>query len=109
MKKLFFAVIAAAFVFVSANNVFASNKMMSYTGTEPTDTVAPTDTTAEQPAEAGFAIALNDIEPTDTVAPADTTTEKPAETAFGLALNDMEPTDTVAPADTTQTPAGQAE
>ena len=84
MKKLFFAVIAAAFVFVSANNVFASNKMMSYTGTEPTDTVAQTDTT----------------------------TEKPAETAFGIALSDIEPTDTVAPADTTQTPeapAGQAE
>lgn len=116
MKKLFFAVIAAAFVFVSANNVFASNKMMSYTGTEPTDTVAPTDTTAEQPAEAAFGIALNDMEPTDTVAPtetpADTTTEKPAEAAFGIALSDIEPTDTVAPADTTQTPeapAGQAE
>ena len=73
MKKLFFAVIAAAFVFVSANNVFASNKMMSYTGTEPTDTVAPTDTTTEKPAEAAFGIALSDIEPTDTVAPADTT------------------------------------
>lgn len=73
MKKLFFAVIAAAFVFVSANNVFASNKMMSYTGTEPTDTVAPTDTTTGQPAEAAFGIALSDIEPTDTVAPADTT------------------------------------
>lgn len=57
MKKLFFAVIAAAFVFVSANNVFASNKMISYTGTEPTDTVAP----AETPA------------PTETPAPADTT------------------------------------
>ena len=88
MKKLFFAVIAAAFVFVSANNVFANNKMMSYTGTEPTDTVAPTET------------------------PADTTTEKPAEAAFGIALSDIEPTDTVAPADTTQTPeapAGQAE
>ena len=31
MKKLFFAVSAAAFVFVSANNVFASNKTVSYT------------------------------------------------------------------------------
>jgi hypothetical protein len=45
MKKLFFAVIAAAFVFVSANNVFASNKMISTSAYEPTDTVAPADTT----------------------------------------------------------------
>lgn len=86
MKKLFFAVIAAAFVFVSANNVFASNKMISYTGTEPTDTVAPadtTETTTEKPAEASLVMSLSDIEPTDTVAPAETP----------------------APADTTNTPA----
>lgn len=96
MKKLFFAVIAAAFVFVSANNVFASNKMISYTGTEPTDTVAPaettettTDSTTEKPAEASLVMSLSDIEPTDTVAPA----EAPA------------PTETPAPADTTNTPA----
>lgn len=89
MKKLFFAVIAAAFVFVSANNVFASNKMISYTGTEPTDTVAPADTTTEKPAEASLVMSLSDIEPTDTVAPAET----PA------------PTETPAPADTTNTPA----
>ena len=92
MKKLFFAVSAAAFVFVSANNVFASNKMISYTGTEPTDTVAPadtTETTTEKPAEASLVMSLSDIEPTDTVAPAET----PA------------PTETPAPADTTNTPA----
>lgn len=92
MKKLFFAVIAAAFVFVSANNVFANNKMISYTGTEPTDTVAPadtTETTTEKPAEASLVMSLSDIEPTDTVAPAET----PA------------PTETPAPADTTNTPA----
>lgn len=96
MKKLFFAVIAAAFVFVSANNVFASNKMISYTGTESTDTVAPaettettTDSTTEKPAEASLVMSLSDIEPTDTVAPAET----PA------------PTETPAPADTTNTPA----
>lgn len=46
MKKLFFAVIAAAFVFVSANNVFASNKMISTSAYEPTDTVAPAETPA---------------------------------------------------------------
>ena len=92
MKKLFFAVSAAAFVFVSANNVFASNKMISTSAYEPTDTVAPadtTETTAEKPAEASLAMSLSDIEPTDTVAPAET----PA------------PTETPAPADTTNTPA----
>lgn len=92
MKKLFFAVIAAAFVFVSANNVFASNKMISTSAYEPTDTVAPadtTETTTEKPAEASLVMSLNDIEPTDTVAPAET----PA------------PTETPAPADTTNTPA----
>lgn len=92
MKKLFFAVIAAAFVFVSANNVFASNKMISTSAYEPTDTVAPadtTETTTEKPAEASLAMSLSDIEPTDTVAPA----ESPA------------PTETPAPADTTNTPA----
>ena len=47
MKKLFFAVSAAAFVFVSANNVFASNKMISTSAYEPTDTVAPADSTVE--------------------------------------------------------------
>lgn len=47
MKKLFFAVIAAAFVFVSANNVFASNKMISTSAYEPTDTVAPAETPAD--------------------------------------------------------------
>lgn len=86
MKKLFFAVIAAAFVFVSANNVFASNKMISTSAYEPTDTVAPadtTETTTEKPAEASLAMSLSDIEPTDTVAPAETP----------------------APADTTNTPA----
>lgn len=90
MKKLFFAVIAAAFVFVSANNVFASNKMISTSAYEPTDTVAPADTTetttestTEKPAEASLVMSLNDIEPTDTVAPAETP----------------------APADTTNTPA----
>lgn len=86
MKKLFFAVIAAAFVFVSANNVFASNKMISTSAYEPTDTVAPadtTETTTEKPAEASLAMSLSDIEPTDTVAPAETP----------------------APADTTKTPA----
>lgn len=90
MKKLFFAVSAAAFVFVSANNVFASNKMISYTGTEPTDTVAPadtTETTTEKPAEASLVMSLSDIEPTDTVAPAET------------------PAPTETPADTTNTPA----
>ena len=46
MKKLFFAVIAAAFVFVSANNVFASNKMISPSAYEPPDTVAPAETPA---------------------------------------------------------------
>nr|WP_297001405.1 hypothetical protein [Prevotella sp.] len=92
MKKLFFAVSAAAFVFVSANNVFASNKMISTSAYEPTDTVAPadtTETTTEKPAEASLAMSLSDIEPTDTVAPAET----PA------------PTETPAPADTTNTPA----
>lgn len=92
MKKLFFAVIAAAFVFVSANNVFASNKMVSTSAYEPTDTVAPadtTETTTEKPAEASLVMSLSDIEPTDTVAPAET----PA------------PTETPAPADTTNTPA----
>lgn len=86
MKKLFFAVSAAAFVFVSANNVFASNKMISTSAYEPTDTVAPadtTETTTEKPAEASLVMALSDIEPTDTVAPAETP----------------------APADTTNTPA----
>lgn len=86
MKKLFFAVSAAAFVFVSANNVFASNKMISTSAYEPTDTVAPadtTETTTEKPAEASLVMSLSDIEPTDTVAPA----EAPA------------------PADTTNTPA----
>ena len=92
MKKLFFAVIAAAFVFVSANNVFASNKMISTSAYEPTDTVAPadtTETTTEKPAEASLVMALSDIEPTDTVAPAET----------------HAPTETPAPADTTNTPA----
>ena len=92
MKKLFFAVIAAAFVFVSADNVFASNKMISTSAYEPTDTVAPadtTETTTEKPAEASLVMSLSDIEPTDTVAPAET----PA------------PTETPAPADTTNTPA----
>lgn len=96
MKKLFFAVSAAAFVFVSANNVFASNKMISTSAYEPTDTVAPADTTetttestTEKPAEASLVMSLSDIEPTDTVAPAET----PA------------PTETPAPADTTNTPA----
>ena len=92
MKKLFFAVSAAAFVFVSANNVFASNKMISTSAYEPTDTVAPadtTETTTEKPAEASLVMSLSDIEPTDTVAPAET----PA------------PTETPAPADTTKTPA----
>lgn len=92
MKKLFFAVIAAAFVFVSANNVFASNKMISTSAYEPTDTVAPadtTETTTEKPAEASLVMSLSDIEPTDTVAPAET----PA------------PTETPASADTTNTPA----
>lgn len=90
MKKLFFAVIAAAFVFVSANNVFASNKMISTSAYEPTDTVAPadttettTDSTTEKPVEASLVMSLSDIEPTDTVAPAETP----------------------APADTTNTPA----
>lgn len=86
MKKLFFAVSAAAFVFVSANNVFASNKMISTSAYEPTDTVAPadtTETTTEKPAEASLVMSLSDIEPTDTVAPAETP----------------------APADTTNTPA----
>ena len=96
MKKLFFAVSAAAFVFVSANNVFASKKMISTSAYEPTDTVAPadttettTDSTTEKPAEASLVMSLSDIEPTDTVAPAET----PA------------PTETPAPADTTNTPA----
>ena len=96
MKKLFFAVIAVAFVFVSANNVFASNKMISTSAYEPTDTVAPADTTetttdssTEKPAEASLVMSLSDIEPTDTVAPAETPT----------------PTETPAPADTTNTPA----
>ena len=86
MKKLFFAVSAAAFVFVSANNVFASNKMISTSAYEPTDTVAPadtTETTTEKPAEASLVMSLSDIEPTATVAPAETP----------------------APADTTNTPA----
>ena len=75
MKKLFFAVSAAAFVFVSANNVFASNKMISTSAYEPTDTVAPadtTETTTAKPAEASLVMSLTEIEPTETVAPAET-------------------------------------
>ena len=94
MKKLFFAVSAAAFVFVSANHVFASNKTISTSAYEPTDTVAPadttettTDSTTEKPAEASLVMSLSDIEPTDTVAPAET------------------PAPTETPADTTNTPA----
>ncbi|HCD64811.1 MAG TPA: hypothetical protein DEQ66_00850 [Prevotella sp.] len=66
--------------------------MISTSAYEPTDTVAPadtTETTTEKPAEASLVMALSDIEPTDTVAPAET----PA------------PTETPAPADTTNTPA----
>ena len=66
--------------------------MISTSAYQPTDTVAPadtTETTTEKPAEASLVMALSDIEPTDTVAPAET----PA------------PTETPAPADTTNTPA----
>lgn len=45
MKKLVFAVIAAV-AMVSVSNVFAGNRMVSVTGSEPVDTVAPADTTA---------------------------------------------------------------
>lgn len=45
MKKLVFAVIAAV-AMVSVSNVFAGNRMVSVAGSEPVDTVAPTDTTA---------------------------------------------------------------
>ena len=65
MKKLFFAVIAAAFVFVSANNVFASNKMISTSAYEPTDTVAPAEHQQDEPTDT--------VAPTETPAPADTT------------------------------------
>ena len=53
MKKLVFAAIAAAFVFVSVNNAVANNKLESYSNMVPTDTVAPTDTTntPQQPAD----------------------------------------------------------
>ena len=66
MKKLFFAVIAAAFVFVSANNVFASNKMISTSAYEPTDTVAPAETPAAREAA------------TEEPAAEETTAEEPA-------------------------------
>ncbi len=69
MKKLVFAAIAAM-VMVSVSNVFASSKMASVPMTEPTDTVAPTDTTVAP--TTNFATSL--VAPVDTVAPADTTT-----------------------------------
>lgn len=52
MKKLVFAAIAAAFVFVSVNNAVANNKIDNAT-IAPVDTVAPADSTVtpEQPAE----------------------------------------------------------
>ena len=86
MKKLFFAVSAAAFVFVSANNVFASNKMISTSAYEPTDTVAPADTTVS----------------TDTVAPA----EQSADTTVEEKSADLAALINV-PADTTTTDSTQ--
>ena len=62
MKKLVFAVIAAV-AMVSVSNVFAGNRMVNVAGSEPVDTVAPTDTT---------------VTPTD--APAETPAEAPATT-----------------------------
>lgn len=52
MKKLVFAAIAAAFVFVSVNNAVANNKIDNAT-IAPVDTVAPADSTVtpEQPTE----------------------------------------------------------
>lgn len=52
MKKLVFAAIAAAFVFVSVNNAVASNKIEN-AAFAPVDTVAPADSTVtpEQPTE----------------------------------------------------------
>ena len=107
MKKLFFAVSAAAFVFVSANNVFASNKMISTSAYEPTDTVAPADTT--ETTEKGRSWYGCECPPADTTeTTTDSTTEKPAEASLVMSLSDIEPTDTVAPAETpapTETPA----
>ncbi len=53
MKKLVFAAIAAAFVFVSVSNAVAGTKSESYNSMVPTDTVAPADTTEtpQQPAD----------------------------------------------------------
>jgi len=68
MKKLVFAAIAAM-VMVSVSNVFASSKMSSVSMAEPTDTVAPADTTVTPATDSTASL----IEPVDTVAPADTT------------------------------------
>lgn len=79
MKKLVFAAIAAAFVFVSANNVFASNKMTQISTAEPVDTVAPADTTAQPTEVAPVAEDTTQNTPAQTVE--ETTTETPATVA----------------------------
>ncbi len=67
MKKLVFAAIAAAFVFVSVSNAVASNKSENISSVVPTDTVAPADTTKapQQPADT---TSNQTIAPTATVA-----------------------------------------
>ena len=49
MKKLVFSIIAAV-ALVSVSNVFAGNRMAAVASVEPTDSVAPTDTTVQTPA-----------------------------------------------------------
>lgn len=109
MKKLFFAAIAASFVFVSVNNVFASKSMVSNSAFEPTDIVAPTDTvapvdTTKTPVKEAELVALLGAEPTDTVAPVDTVKTPVDSTKALIALLSIEPTDTVIPNDTVKTP-----
>ena len=75
MKKLVFAAIAAL-VMVSVSNVFASSKMSSVSMAEPTDTVAPADTTVNSTDTTVTPAADNStslVAPADTVAPTDTT------------------------------------
>lgn len=68
MKKLVFAAIAAM-VLVSVSNAFATSKSVNNALVEPTDTVAPADSTVgEQPAPAGNQLVMN-----DTIVTADTT------------------------------------
>lgn len=55
MKKLVFAVIATV-AMVSVSNVFASNKMAQVTDVEPTDSVAPADTTSNETADSTLSL-----------------------------------------------------